>query len=383
MPVYFPPLGSLTDVEFAQDAVGSILVDSSTIDFTYNDATPSITAAVLPLGIKLDDLGAPDDNTDLDASTSAHGLLPKLPGGTTDFLRAYGTFATPAGGVSDGDKGDVTVSSSGTVWTIDNDVVTFPKMQNIASARLLGRDSGGSGDIEELTAAEALTLLGSPFTPGTGLPYMYPNGDAIVDDLNDNFRLDAALDTTGARFSGAESWAWVNQGGATATFVNKRLKLASPSSATANKRIIKQTLPSGNWVYRATVAREGVTGTNVEVGMCLRENATGKLLTFNLGESGGEWIWVARWTDATTFSATPSSLVGVNRAINAPWVMEIEYDGTNYYFRYSLNNVQFTQLYSEAQAAFFTTGADEIGLFAYNDCSVATTLHSSEFYRVA
>src|SRR5687767_6360134 len=78
MPVYFPPLGSLTDEEFAQDAVGSILVDSATIDFTYNDATPSITAVVIPAGIKLDDLGAPDDNTDLNATSSAHGLLKKL-----------------------------------------------------------------------------------------------------------------------------------------------------------------------------------------------------------------------------------------------------------------------------------------------------------------
>jgi len=48
--------------------------------------------------IKLDDLAAPDDNTDLDASTSAHGLLPKLGGGTTNFLRADGTWAAPPGG---------------------------------------------------------------------------------------------------------------------------------------------------------------------------------------------------------------------------------------------------------------------------------------------
>ncbi len=33
--------------EAAQDAVGGILVDSSTIDLTYNDATPSITAAIV------------------------------------------------------------------------------------------------------------------------------------------------------------------------------------------------------------------------------------------------------------------------------------------------------------------------------------------------
>jgi hypothetical protein len=89
--------GSYTDEE-AQDAVGTILADTATINFTYTDATPEIKADVLPGGIKLDDFAAPDDNTDLDSSTSAHGLLKKLPGGTTTFLRADGNFATPASG---------------------------------------------------------------------------------------------------------------------------------------------------------------------------------------------------------------------------------------------------------------------------------------------
>jgi len=53
--------GGYTD-EQAQDAVGSILVDSSEIDFTYNDATPSITAALVAGSI---------DETKLDASVNA------------------------------------------------------------------------------------------------------------------------------------------------------------------------------------------------------------------------------------------------------------------------------------------------------------------------
>lgn len=41
--------------------------------------------------------------------------------------------------LTDGDKGDITLTSSGTVWTIDNDVVTFAKMQNIATNTILIR----------------------------------------------------------------------------------------------------------------------------------------------------------------------------------------------------------------------------------------------------
>ena len=60
---------------------------------TSNLASPSDHVHTMP---KLDDVAAPDDNTDLNATISAHGLLPKLGGGTTNFLRADGTWAAPA-----------------------------------------------------------------------------------------------------------------------------------------------------------------------------------------------------------------------------------------------------------------------------------------------
>lgn len=54
--------------------------------------------------------------------------------------------------ITDGDKGDITVSSSGTVWTIDNDAVTYAKMQNVSTTDvILGRSSSGSGNVEEIT----------------------------------------------------------------------------------------------------------------------------------------------------------------------------------------------------------------------------------------
>jgi hypothetical protein len=47
--------------------------------------------------VKLDDLAAPDDNTDLNVSITKHGLTPKAPNDTTKFLRGDGAWAVPTG----------------------------------------------------------------------------------------------------------------------------------------------------------------------------------------------------------------------------------------------------------------------------------------------
>lgn len=66
------------------------------------------------------------------------------------------------GGVSDGDKGDVTVSGSGATWTIDAGAVTYAKMQNVsATSRILGRKTAAAGDVEECTLSEILDFIGS------------------------------------------------------------------------------------------------------------------------------------------------------------------------------------------------------------------------------
>jgi hypothetical protein len=60
------------------------------------------------------------------------------------------------GGISDGDKGDITVSSSGAVWTIDDDVVTYAKIQDVsATDKLLGRSTAGAGNVEEIACTAA------------------------------------------------------------------------------------------------------------------------------------------------------------------------------------------------------------------------------------
>ena len=70
-------------------------------------------------------------------------------------------YPIAGGGVTDGDKGDIVVSSSGATWTVDSDAITYAKIQNVVNdERILGRVSGANGVIEELTQAQVLTFLG-------------------------------------------------------------------------------------------------------------------------------------------------------------------------------------------------------------------------------
>lgn len=86
------------------------------------------------------------------------------------------------GGVTDGDYGDITVSSSGAVWTIKNGVVTLAKIQNIATASLLGRITPATGVSEVLTATQARSILN--VADGANA-YVHPNHSGDVTSVND------------------------------------------------------------------------------------------------------------------------------------------------------------------------------------------------------
>ena len=64
-----------------------------------------------------------------------------------------------SGGVADGDKGDITVSSSGTVWTIDTNVVSDAKFRQSAALSVVGRSVNSVGNVADITASAAYQVL--------------------------------------------------------------------------------------------------------------------------------------------------------------------------------------------------------------------------------
>lgn len=135
--------------EQAQDAVGNIFVDGSIIDFTYNDAAPSITATVI--------------NNSIGNAQIRQGVAKSVVGVTGNATANVADIqATAADQVLRVNSGNTAVAW-GQVATggIADDAVTYAKIQNVVNdERLLGRVSGANGVVEELTQAQVQTFLG-------------------------------------------------------------------------------------------------------------------------------------------------------------------------------------------------------------------------------
>jgi len=90
----------------------------------------------------------------------------KIAAGTNVTLTGTGTGIDPyvvnaagGGGVSDGDKGDITVSLGGTVWTVDNNVITNAKAAQMSANTIKGNNTGVTANAADLTVAQMKTLL--------------------------------------------------------------------------------------------------------------------------------------------------------------------------------------------------------------------------------
>lgn len=132
---------------------------STVRDIDYLSIRNRDTAAAT-VTVMLDDNGT--DYEIVKATLAVGDQLVYVHGSGWNTLDSAGQVKSSAtgGGVSDGDKGDITVSSSGTVWSVDSAAITLAKMANLAQDQFIGRTTASTGVPETATiTAAARTVL--------------------------------------------------------------------------------------------------------------------------------------------------------------------------------------------------------------------------------
>lgn len=146
---------------------------------------------VYPSEIKLDDLGAPDNNTDLNASITKHGLCPKYPNDATKYLDGTGAYTTPPG------AGDVV----GPAGATDSNIAEW----DTATGKLL-KDSGITHASLAATISasharsHAITETSDHTSSATSGQMLKANASGLpVDATNTDIQVSAAVTASHAR----------------------------------------------------------------------------------------------------------------------------------------------------------------------------------------
>jgi hypothetical protein len=274
--------------EQAQDAVGAILTDTATVDFTYNDAANTITADVVAGSIGPTQLAStavtPGTYTLATVTVDAQGRLTAASSGSVSGYQPLDATLTSLAGLDPAGANNMIVSSTADAFTLLNlGANTFP-----------ARSSAGNVAAKTLTDF-ALTLLDDPDAATARATLGVGSGSGTVTsfsagDLSPLFTTSEATVTTTPALTFS-----LNTQSANALF-------AGPTSGAA-------TAPT----FRAMVAADIPDGLITEAKQTLADNTTGNVSITRHGYAPKAPNDATKYLDGTgAYSVPPGGSLDIN-----------------------------------------------------------------------
>lgn len=244
--------------------------------------------------------------------------------------------------------------------TADVDLGTHAaKAANVTDANLAG---GGTLCVQTTNAGLLQPAAGPCSSSATALT---PNGYYL--NSGSNYYIGPTFQL--ATLPVAGNYAWVNQGGASETASGNALVLTGPSTGGGDSLRVREVAMGATVTLTANMSCAAQSENHTACLVGFREYGTGKMVALQNdffsstaacvpggGSCSGAVLDVDEWASATSHAST------VYSEHWAPWTtqwVQLQLTGGNLLFRTSQDGVNFVTQYSQAQAAYFTTGPDQ------------------------
>ncbi len=270
---------------------------------------------------------------------------------TVDQLEGYPNDPTkfPAGQVNpDGSNQWLVPPGTGGITQLTGDVTAGP----------------GSGSV-------AATLANSGVSAGS-----YTSANITVDAKG---RVTAASNGggAGATFFGlaalttppTTSWSTDNLGTGSFDVTNGYPYLSAPHGGSVQVRVAYRTAPSTPYTWTALLIHDmfgappgaSGNGTNASAALFFRDGS-GKLIEFGYALDA---VVVRKWTNSTSFGANYSTYAPPNHMFRGTLWLQLEDDGTNLNFKWSIDGNHWKQFDTHPRTDFFASGPTQVGFGAY------------------